>query len=54
MGVLVYFLQDLPRVKGRVPVVGKIVGMDCDQEGNLMVLEQNGNNTTLSTYILRK
>jgi hypothetical protein len=56
VGVLVYSLPDFKKIVGRIPFVGKIIQLEADKEGNLMVVEKEPlrHKTSISLYKVRR
>ena len=53
-GVIIYQLPDFRKIKGRIPVKGRIHHMEGDLDGNLLLHEINPPNSIISIYKVRK
>lgn len=49
-------LNEFPKLKGRIPLKGSIEELECDNEGNLVVVchDNEQRNSLLSIYRIRK
>lgn len=53
-GVIIYLLPDFRKIKGRIPVKGRIHNMEGDSDGNLLLHEITSTNSMISIYKVRK